>query len=106
MQTEDASELTGFASAQDQLGGLVTIPIMTDIVDEALLRDLQQRGADIDDAKHLMYAVHHACDCFITLDEKDILPIRATLEGACRGLKILTPSELLTQLGPAPTKAS
>jgi hypothetical protein len=34
----------------------------------------------------------------ITLDWKDLLPLRATIEPLCRGMKIVTPSELVAEL--------
>jgi hypothetical protein len=52
-----------------------------------------------------MYAVHNRCDRFVTTDPH-FLDRRATLEGSCRGLRIVRPSELSNELAatqlPAP----
>jgi hypothetical protein len=45
-----------------------------------------------------MYAVHNECDRFVTLDWKDLFPLRATIEPLCRGMKIVVPSELVAKL--------
>jgi hypothetical protein len=55
-------------------------------------------GVSDGDAKHLMYAVHNECDRFVTLDWKDLFPLRATIEPLCRGMKIVVPSELVAKL--------
>ncbi len=96
---EKDHEVLGFGASQDHVGGIITIPVVTDIVDQELYDKLVTRGARKDDPHHLMYAVHNECQRFVTLDTKDVLPIRTALEPACRGMKIVTPTELAVELG-------
>jgi len=88
----------GFAHSADRLGGFVAYPLVTDVVDEALLRGLKAVGLSDPDARHVMYAVHNGCSRFVTLDTKDILPKRFQVEAVCVGLKIVTPAELAEEL--------
>ena len=74
----------------------------TQMVDERLYRGFRLVGLEDDDACHLMFAVHDRCDRFLTLDA-DFLGNpsnfrRRDLEQYCRGLRIVKPSELLTEL--------
>jgi len=73
-------------------------PIVTEIVDEPLFSDLKKVGISDADARHLMYAVHNKCDRFVTLDTRDLLPKRSAVVPLCRGMKIVTPSELVAEL--------
>ena len=84
----------GFSQSQDQYGGFVANPLVTDIVDESLFAILRAEGLDSEDARHLMYAVCNGCQRFVTLDP-DFLGRRAQLETRCRGLRILKPTELV-----------
>ena len=81
----------------DYLGGFITNPLVTDIVDDALFAALNAQGLRDAAARHLMYAVCNACDRFVTLDP-DFLDRRDALEAQCRGLRIVKPSELVTEL--------
>lgn len=92
-------EVLGFTVSQDGVGGMVTIPLVSDVIDQELYDALLARGAKEDDAFHLMYAICNECDRFVTLDTKDLLPIRAKIEPACRGMRIVTSTELATELG-------
>ena len=96
---EEDHEVRGFTASQDRVGGIITIPIVSDIVDQGLYDDLLTTGVEKDDAHHLMYAAHNKCERFVTLDTRDLLPKRAVLEPACRGMKIVTPTELAGELG-------
>jgi predicted nucleic acid-binding protein len=93
----DDHRLLGFHHQQDHLGGFVTCPMITDVVDDALLTTFQTAGLKGADARHLMYAVHNRCDRFVTTDPH-FLDRRATLERSCRGLRIVRPSELSIEL--------
>jgi predicted nucleic acid-binding protein len=96
----DDHKVIGSWNLEDPRLGTISInPIVTDIVDEGLLSALKQAGVSDGDAKHLMYAVHNKCGRFVTLDFKDLLPLRATIGPLCRGTKIVTPSELVAELG-------
>jgi hypothetical protein len=90
-------QLIGFHNSQDHLGGFCVCPIITDIVDESLFRDLKQADLKEADARHLMYAVCNGCDRFVTLDD-DFLDRLASLHSLCRGLKICRPTELEAEL--------
>jgi predicted nucleic acid-binding protein len=87
----------GFNHLMDRCGTIAASPIITDIVDESLFRDLTNLGLAHSDAKHLMYAVKNACDRFVTLDP-DFLDRRAALEARCAPLRIVTPVELAVEL--------
>ncbi len=91
-------EVRGFSELQDQLGGFVTIPLVTDIVDEQLFAALQAQRLKAADARHLMYAVSNGCERFVTMDP-DFINVRASLEPLCRGLRIVTLAELAQDLG-------
>jgi predicted nucleic acid-binding protein len=83
-----------------QFGGgwFANCPILTKVVDDALLVDLKAAGLTDDaDARHLMYAVHNGCDRFVTTDPH-FLDRRPALEKSCRGLRVVKPSELATEL--------
>jgi hypothetical protein len=58
----DDHRLLGLHHQQDRLGGFVTWPMLTDVVDDALLSVFQTAGLGGADARHLMYAVHNRCD--------------------------------------------
>lgn len=81
----------------DRLGGFVSSPVFTEIVDQTMFNDLRKLGLDEADARHLMYAAANACDRFVTLDP-DFLDRRADLEGRCPGVRIVKPSELVEEL--------
>jgi predicted nucleic acid-binding protein len=53
------------------------------------------------DAKHVMYAVANACDYFVTLDTRDLLPARSAIQSICPQLKIMTPAEAVAAIRPA-----
>jgi len=95
----DDHRVLGFWKLEDsRLGTVSTNPIVTDFPDEALFSDIKKAGISDDDAKHLMYAVHNKCDRFVTLDTRDLLPKRATVEPLCRGMRLVMPSELVAEL--------
>lgn len=98
----DDHRLLGIRAQFDQRGNFfANCPILTEVVDDALLATFKRAGLKDADARHLMYAVHNGCDRFVTLDT-DFLNRRLALEKSCRGLRIVKPSELETELS-APT---
>ncbi|MCM3901848.1 MAG: hypothetical protein ND866_09095 [Pyrinomonadaceae bacterium] len=86
----------GFSDASIPYGTTV-YPLVTDIVDDELFRDLKNIGLLDSDARHLMYAFTNACERFVTLDP-DFLDRRAALEARCPTLRIVTPLELAAEL--------
>ena len=84
--------LLGFNTVYDHLGGFVSSPLITDIVDEKLFVDLKGFGLKDADARHLMYAATNGCDRFVTLDP-DFLNRRAALEARCPSVRIQKPTE-------------
>ena len=95
----DDHRLLGFWNQEDRLGTVSVNPMLTEIVDERLFSDLKSAGFSDGDARHLMYAIHNKCDRFVTLDTDDLLPKRSDVVSLCRGTKIVTPSELVAELG-------
>ena len=91
---KDDHKVLGFHMQMDQLGGWISSPLVTDIIDEPLYSDLLAAGLKSDDAKHLMYAVHNGYQRFVTLD-RDFLKRRVELEKHCPSIRILSPSECL-----------
>ena len=89
--------LLGFNHSRDHLGGFVTNPILTEIVDEQLFSVFRRAGLKPPDARHLMYAVTDGCQALVTLD-RHFLNRRSELESLPRGIRILSPSELLAEL--------
>jgi predicted nucleic acid-binding protein len=90
--------LLGIRAHFDPGGGFfANSPILTEVVDETLLAGFKAAGLKDADARHLMYAVHNACNRFVTLDS-DFLNRRLALEKSCGGLRIVKPSELAREL--------
>jgi hypothetical protein len=90
----------GFHGQADQYGGFVSNPLVSDVQDEAVCRELEQRGLERRDAQHITQAVCNDCDVFLTRDRKTIIsPHRSWLENRFPRLKIRLPSELATELG-------
>ena len=85
----------------DTYGGFVTYPLISDVQDETLRKELMARGLKQRDAEHLTQAVCNDCDVFLTRDEKSIIkPHRKWLQNRFPKLKIMRPSELLKLLDP------
>jgi hypothetical protein len=87
------------SSESDQYGGWINAPRLTEIVDSALFAAFTAASLKNGDARHLMYAVHNDCDRFVTLDEDFLGARRTVLEQSTRGLRIVRPTELATELG-------
>lgn len=96
----DDSRLLGITTVHHE-GMFISYPILTGIVDEGLYATFVAAGLKDLDAQHLTDAVHNGCDRFVTTDNHFLKSRRATLEAACRGLRIVKPSELVAELGPA-----
>ncbi len=96
---EKDHEVLGFSLQQDQYGGFIASPLVTDVVDNELFNDLRSQGLDDQDARHLMYAACNGCERFVTLDP-DFLTRRVGLEARCKGIRIVKPSELVAELQP------
>ena len=95
----------GFSHLQDQYGGFIANPLVTDVVDGPLFADLKSIGLQDADARHLMYAVVNACERFVTLDP-DFVNRRAALQALCPSMRVVTPLELATELRGAPEKGA
>jgi hypothetical protein len=90
----------GFHNQADQYGGFISNPLVSDVQDEAICRELEQRGLERRDAQHITQAACNDCDVFLTRDRKTIIgPHRSWLENRFLRLKIRLPSELATELG-------
>jgi hypothetical protein len=96
---EKQDRLLSFHFQQDQLGGFVTYPLISDIVDEELFANLRKEGLEEADARHLMYAISNGCDRFITTDPH-FIDRRERLKALCGSLIIQAPSELAAELNP------
>ena len=94
---EKDHDVLGFSYLQDQYGGFIANPLITDVIDDALFEDLRSRGLDHEDARHLMYAACNGCERFVTLDP-DFLTRRVSLEASCKAIRIVKPSELVVEL--------
>jgi predicted nucleic acid-binding protein len=89
--------LLGIHNQMDRFGTVSTTPIITEIVDDAVFKNLTAAGLKNADARHLMYAAHNECDRFVTTDP-GFTDRRPQLEKLCPGLKIVTPSELAAEV--------
>jgi predicted nucleic acid-binding protein len=89
--------LLGFSNIDGPYGTVATNPIVTDVVDESLFKDLLSLGLKQSDARHFMYAAANSCDRFVTLDS-DFLDRRQLLQARCPSLVFVTPSELAAEL--------
>ncbi len=89
-------KLLGFNTQFDWYGGFICSPIISDVQDEALRKELIDHGLGQRDAEHIVQAVCNDCDVFLTRDEGSIItPHRQWLEAQFPKLKVRLPSELL-----------
>jgi hypothetical protein len=97
-------KLLGIHNQMNHLGTVANCPIITEIVDEKLFNALIAAGLKQADARHLMYAACNGCDRFVTLDLEHFInngrgsQLETLCQGQIQGLKIITPSELTTEL--------
>jgi predicted nucleic acid-binding protein len=75
----------------------VRVPLYA-VIDASLLDDLKTMGLKDADARHLRNAVRGECDFFLTLDS-DFLKRVGQLHTRCPAIRILKPTELVTELG-------
>jgi hypothetical protein len=87
----------GFSKVEGPFGTFATIPIVTDIVDEAIFDGLKALGVGDTDARHFMYALANSCHRFVTLDS-DFLDRKCELEEKWPVLRVVRPSELAEEL--------
>ena len=85
--------LLGFSNIYGPYGTVAANPIVTDLIDEPLFKNLMSLGLKESDARHFMYTAANSCDRFVTLDS-DFLHRRQSLEARCPSLVVVTPSEL------------
>ncbi len=90
----------GFQSQDLGYRGCIVSPLVTDVIDEPQFSALTQVGLKRRDAMHLMYANRNRCDVFLTTDP-DFINRRLQLEAICPDIKVMTPIELLAELGQA-----
>ena len=91
--------LRGFHTQTDQYGGCISYPLVSDVQDEAIFRELENRGLGLHDAQHITQAISNNCDVFLTRDcETIIRPHGHWIEQRFPTLNISLPSELVTQL--------
>jgi hypothetical protein len=95
---KDDHRVLGF-HMQSDLYSCIACPLVTDIVDEQLYSDFRNAGLKMDDAQHLMYAVHNGYRRFL-IGNKDFLGRRVALEKRCPSIHIQKPSEAVSQLAP------
>jgi predicted nucleic acid-binding protein len=95
----DDEKVVGFDTQRtDGYGGIVTIPLVSDVQDEQLVDNLQKRfNLPMLDAQHLAQAISNGADVFLTRDEEHFVSQRQTIE-AQFGIKIRLPSEALAEL--------
>jgi predicted nucleic acid-binding protein len=92
-------KVLGFHTQSDQYGGCITQPLISDVQDEKICKELKRRGLKLRDAEHITQAVCNGCDVFLTRDKRTIItPHRAWLETRFPTLKVQLPSELLADL--------
>ena len=89
--------LLGACLTPDLRGSFIINPAQTEIIDQRLLDDLMDVGLKIADARHLMYATCNGCDRFLTTDHHFLDRISA-LETRCATIRILKPSDMVTEL--------
>src|SRR4030095_6761607 len=91
--------LLGFHADDMGVLGFISCPLISEVQDEAICQELEQRGLKRADAQHITQAVCNACDVFLTRDRKTIItPHRARLEARFPNLKIRLPLELVAEL--------
>jgi predicted nucleic acid-binding protein len=90
-------KVLGFNSVDLGFRGVISSPLLTDIVDEAMFLKLQTLGLKGADARHLMYALCNGCVRFVTTDP-DFLERRSVIEAAYAQVRIVMPTELLQQM--------
>jgi len=104
---EDSNNLTpvaedekvlGFQTLQDQYGGSISYPLVSDVQDEKIFSELCSVGLpDREDTQHLTQAICNECRVFLTVDERTIIKHRDKIESRFP-IRVRKPSELLKEL--------
>lgn len=85
----------GFSSESDPYGGHTSNSLVSDVQDEDICGELEQRGPQRRDAQHITQAICNRCDIFLTRDRKTIIdPHRTWIEARFPELKVPLPSEV------------
>jgi hypothetical protein len=85
----------GFSTQNDQYGGFASVPLVSDVQDEAICARLELRGLDRRDAQHITQAICTGCDVFLTRDRRTIIEPHGTwIEAQFPPLKVRLPSEV------------
>lgn len=95
-------KVLGFQNQDLGYRGFISSPLVTDIIDEAMLAKLIRMGLKRRDATHLINAVHDRCDVFFTTDP-DFLDRCSAIKAIWPSTRIKKPSELLTEISQADT---
>jgi hypothetical protein len=89
-------KIVGFNAQTDQLGGFVGYTLISDVQDEAIWKELEQRGLQHRDAQHITQAACNNCDVFLTRDFRTIIRRhRPWLEARFPNFKVRRPSEVV-----------
>jgi hypothetical protein len=83
-------------SVQINLYTCINFPMISDVQDEAIRKELMDRGLKQRDAEHITQAICNHCDVFLTRDENSIIkPHRQWLKERFPNLAVFRPSELV-----------
>jgi hypothetical protein len=101
--------LLGFNNQILPYGGCLCSPIISDVQDETIRKELIDRGLERRDAEHITQAVCNHCDKFLTCDVKTIIKSHGQWIKERFNLMAVRPSELLQlvfEKGATPAQAS
>jgi len=91
-------KVLGFQTLQDQYGGFIGYPLVSDVQDEKIFSELFSLGlTDREDAQHLTQAICNECSVFLTVDESTIIKHRDKIQSRFP-IRVRKPSELLKEL--------
>ena len=72
-------------------------PIITEIVNRPVFDGLQNLGLKRNDALIVMAAINSDCEYFVTLDGRDILPLKTAIESAYP-IRVMRPTEFVAEI--------
>ncbi len=91
-------KVLGFQTLQDQYGGSISYPLVSDVQDEKIFSELCSVGLpDREDTQHLTQAICNESRVFLTVDERTIIKHRNKIESRFP-IRVRKPSELLREL--------